>query len=215
MSVFRNVPSPEEYLDTTETRLSKNLDPVGKFVYNKTGSFLNPEYTQTSERATLYLKLTDVTRELLDLLYSGGVEGTFVNPRRISPLEIPILSYDELIGEEDGVVAIGDRIGLDLVYNRDTTPTMQFYVLISDLITSIPKAYLFSSYDINNDYSTDNPKRQNLVARGQLASLEKVMNMNYPDFEKWMTNIGMEANYHSYRRRLRDYPMYLGYVENA
>ena len=264
----RKVPSPEEavnILDKIEnttgvsqnvvrtiydTRITSVTDNVTDSLFQKTGAFPHPYSQEMLSRMLIYERVSSVTRELLDLLYSkldrrsnenknnqrlgmskldqrsnenknnqrlgiskldrrsnnSEISSSFINPLRISPLEIYILSYDDFIGEEDGVVAIGDRIGFDIIYHRDSTPTLQFYVLMMDLINELPRMYLFSGYNDNsNNMKPIDEKRQNL---------ERVLNMNYPDFEKWMKVIDIEPDYRSFRSRLSDYPYYLNLVGN-
>ena len=164
------------------------------------------------ERSITYMSLDPIVQELFDLLYYPN---SFDNVNRISPLEIHLLGYNEFLGEENGVMAVADRIGLDIIYDKDSTPSMQFYVLIKDLLQALPRTYLISAFS-SQTKSNDSTYYEGAQYEGdpKRPSLDKVLNMNYPEFDLWMKSINFEPNTHSYRRRLRDYPMYLNSVGN-
>jgi len=143
-----------------------------------------PEIQSIAERWAKFVSLSDVCKGLLSILYPD-VE-TFVRSKD-HPLEDYIIAYDEAMGEESMVRAIGYRIGihvpLDIEFQADD-------IFISKLMDVL---------EIFRGVSTDTPI---IPGTTDVISIEKMININIPEFKMFLENVNIPYDETLYQDRL-------------
>lgn len=143
-----------------------------------------PEIQMLVERWSKFISLSDVCKDLLSMLYPN-LE-TFVRSKA-HPLEDYVISYDDLMGDEASVRALGYRLGihvpLDIEFQADD-------IFISKFMDVL---------EIFAGINTDMPI---IPGTSNVISIETMININIPEFKKFLDEINIPFDEVLYQDRL-------------
>lgn len=149
------------------------------------------------ERAVIYQKVSDITKALLEMLY-GGKE-LYIKAEKEHPLEKYILSFEENFGDDAGLMALGERVGLNIVIQN------YFYPGLSEIGIEQPEEYTTTEQFIDKMSDVihaivDDPPVQGNVESSYYAivpttnlpiNVKDMIDINRPAFYDLMSNAGI------------------------
>ena len=180
----------EEYLDLRlksldqlinefpELNLSPDIDHWDAFFYATRGIPRHaPNIQEELRRYRIYQTLSDVGKELIDLIYQN--QRGFALANEPHPLEIHLISFDQVMSDPRMVINVGNRIGFHLYHRVEYTPVEQFIDKLVDLLEK------FS---------------------GHPRVIERTINMTRVEFNKMMEKLSQPVTEQDYNDRLNLLP---------
>lgn len=172
---------------------------------NNSPIFLPKENLGNPERADIYRMVSDITKALLEMLYSG--KENFINSEKEHPLERYIISFDENMGNDAGLMALGQRVGISIQFDdnyypgvnemgepqpEEYTTTEQFIDKMSDVIHSVVDTPSIERSPEETIYYPEIPNTNLPI------SIKEMIDINRKEFYKLMERAGIKNNNNLY-----------------
>jgi len=158
---------------------------------NTQGGNQTPNWGDIFSRLSTYLNLSQTARNMMNLLYGDVIEFIKRAPGTGSPLEEYIISFDQVMIDEGAVRAVGSRAGIYIPVSSEYWAREYF---IDRMVEVIENLNLFEPD------TTLSPSKT-----GISFTLQEVIDMDRPQFKKWMKSIGNSFSEDQYQDRLLVY----------
>ncbi len=147
-------------------------------------SVSTPEIGRVSKRWANYVSLSDIGKELMLLIYPD-LKAYLSGPSNI--LEEYIMTFDQVVGDNQMVRLVGQRMGIYIPIDRDFTADDIFIDKLLDIL------------DLLRGVLRDETE---FIPGTKLPSIPRIIDMDRTEFDRMVTGFGMDTSEQLFQDRL-------------